>query len=81
MTGSAPPGWTTGKADQWAIQTHLKRKYLTAMGGGGRITDVIHTSAVKPLNWETFTLWHDSAGITRFRRSTASSSLRSMRVA
>ena len=62
VTNSAPPGWKpAGKYAQYAIQTHLKGKYLTAMDGGGRITDVIHTNAVKPLNWETFTLWTDSA--------------------
>ena len=55
MTDSAPPGWRPFfKA---GIRTHLKGNYLTAVGGGGRITDVIHTNAVKPLNWETFTLW------------------------
>jgi hypothetical protein len=52
VTGSIPPGWEhIGKHAEFAIQTDLKKKYLTAMGGGGRITDVIHTNAVKPLNW------------------------------
>jgi len=30
--------------------------YLTAVGGGGRTTDVLHTDAVKPRTWERFTL-------------------------
>ena len=30
--------------------------YLTAVGGGGRTTDVIHTDATVPRAWEKFTL-------------------------
>jgi hypothetical protein len=30
--------------------------YLTAVGGGGRTTDVIHTNATVPQSWETFTV-------------------------
>ncbi len=30
--------------------------YLTAVGGGGRITDVIHTDATRIGSWEKFTL-------------------------
>lgn len=30
--------------------------YLTAVGGGGRINDVIHSDATKGLAWEKFTL-------------------------
>ena len=30
--------------------------YLTAVGGGGRITDVIHSDAVRPQAWERFNL-------------------------
>src|ERR1700748_3539487 len=30
--------------------------YLTAVGGGGRTTDVIHTDATIPRAWEKFTL-------------------------
>lgn len=30
--------------------------YLTAVGGGGRITDVIHSDATKVGSWEKFTL-------------------------
>lgn len=59
MTGSEPP--VMKPLGKFVIKTHLKGTYLTAVGGGGRITDVIHTNAVQPLGWETFTLWADSA--------------------
>jgi hypothetical protein len=45
----------------FVIKTHLKGTYLTAVDGGGRSTDVIHTDAVEAGDWETFTLWADSA--------------------
>jgi hypothetical protein len=32
--------------------------YLTAVGGGGRITDVIHTNATRPQSWEKFNLYY-----------------------
>jgi hypothetical protein len=38
-----------------AFQT-IDGHYLTAVGGGGRITDVIHTDAVWIRAWEKFTL-------------------------
>jgi hypothetical protein len=38
-----------------AIQT-FNGHYLTAVGGGGRTTNVIHTDAVLPRAWEYFTL-------------------------
>ncbi|WP_374074473.1 hypothetical protein [Bdellovibrio bacteriovorus] len=38
-----------------AIKTY-NGHYLTAVGGGGRITDVIHTDATKIGGWEKFTL-------------------------
>ena len=31
--------------------------FVTAVGGGGKTTDVLHTDAVKPSAWEKFTLW------------------------
>lgn len=46
---------------KFVIRTRLKGTYLTAVGGGGRITEVIHTNAVQPRGWETFTLWADRA--------------------
>jgi len=45
----------------FALQTHLRSRYVTAVGGGGRTTDVIHTDALRPRAWERFTLWVDSA--------------------
>jgi len=36
--------------------------YLTAVGGGGRITDVIHSDATKALAWEKFTLVDSGKG-------------------
>ena len=44
---------------EFAIQTVLKGNYLTAVGGGGRITDVVHTDATQPRSWEKFRLWVD----------------------
>lgn len=38
-----------------AIQT-FDGHYLTAVGGGGRTTDVLHTDATKIAAWERFTL-------------------------
>jgi len=46
---------------QFLIQTHLKGRYLTAVGGGGKTTDVIHTDAWIPRAWEEFKFWADSA--------------------
>lgn len=46
---------------EFAIQTYLKGRYLTAVGGGGRSTDVIHTDAVQLRAWEKFKFWVDSA--------------------
>src|SRR2546423_15450220 len=37
------------------IQT-VNGNYLTAVGGGGRTTDVIHTDATRIGSWEKFTL-------------------------
>jgi hypothetical protein len=36
--------------------------YVTAVGGGGRITDVIHTDAVRAAAWEQFTLIDSADG-------------------
>jgi hypothetical protein len=38
-----------------AIQT-VNGRFLTAVGGGGRISDVIHSDATRVLAWEKFTL-------------------------
>lgn len=37
------------------IQT-FNGHYLTAVGGGGRVTDVLHTDATQASTWERFTL-------------------------
>ena len=42
---------------EFAIQTYLKGRYLTAVGGGGRSTDVIHIDAVQLRAWEKFKFW------------------------
>jgi hypothetical protein len=41
---------------EFVIQTTLKETYLTAVGGGGRTTDVIHTDATWIGSWEKFRL-------------------------
>jgi hypothetical protein len=45
----------------FAIQT-AKGNYLTAVDGGGRTTDVLHTDATQVSNWEEFRLYDLSAG-------------------
>ena len=42
---------------QFAIQTFLKEKFLTAVGGGGRTADAVHTDATELGAWEKFNLW------------------------
>ena len=66
-----PPPWeiSTGTAPtpmealggEFAIATDLKGRYLTAVKGGGRATDAIHTDAVQPRAWERFKFWVDTA--------------------
>jgi hypothetical protein len=50
-----------------AFQT-VNGHYVTAMGAGGRTTDVIHTNATRIQSWEKFTLIDSGDGtpITRF---------------
>ena len=65
------PPWNISKRDapapmeplggQFAIRTDLKGNYLTAVLGGGKTTDGIHTDAINPLAWEEFSFWVDSA--------------------
>jgi hypothetical protein len=43
------------------IQTNNGR-YVTAVGGGGRTTDVMHTNATVPSTWERFTLVYSGQG-------------------
>ncbi len=56
-TGIAPMDLLDG---EFAIQTDLKWKFLTAMGGGDKTADVIHTDATLPRAWETFRFFVDS---------------------
>jgi hypothetical protein len=39
-----------------ALQTWVTSNYVTAVGAGGRTTDVIHTDATRVGSWERFTL-------------------------
>ena len=50
----AGPGTRINAPLTCTIQTS-NGNYLTAVGGGGRITDVIHTDATIPRAWEKFT--------------------------
>jgi hypothetical protein len=59
-TGVAPTPMTA-LGGGFAIQTYLKGDYLTAVNGGGKTTDVIHTNAIQPRGWERFRLWADNA--------------------
>ena len=36
------------------FKTYNKGRYLTAVGGGGRITDTIHSDATRIGSWEKF---------------------------
>ncbi len=49
----AGPSYTPGS---FAIRTGNGRNYLTAVGGGGRTTDVVHTDATQIGSWEKFSL-------------------------
>jgi hypothetical protein len=47
------------QADNAPINCYIQTvdgHYLTAVGGGGRTSDVLHTDATKPSSWERFTL-------------------------
>lgn len=66
-----PPPWNISQRDplappmeplggQFTIKTGLKGSCLTAVGGGGRTTDVIHTGAFSPGAWEEFRFWVDA---------------------
>lgn len=43
------------RSTRCSIQTY-NGNYLTAVGGGGRLTDVIHSDATRVAGWEIFTL-------------------------
>ncbi len=46
---------------QFAFMTVLRETFLTAVGGGGRTTDTVHTDATVPRSWEMFRLWTTNA--------------------
>jgi hypothetical protein len=39
---------------EFAFETFLTERYITAVGGGGRTSGAIHTDATTPGAWETF---------------------------
>ena len=45
------------------IQTFNTGNFLTAVGGGGRTTDVLHTNATVARSWEAFTLVDAGDGV------------------
>jgi hypothetical protein len=54
---AATAEWRAPRAgDTCAFQTLNTGNYLTAVGGGGRTTDVLHTDATQARAWEKFTL-------------------------
>jgi hypothetical protein len=59
-TTGLQPTPMTALPGEFLIQTHLKGRYLTAVGGGGKATDAIHTDAAQPRAWEKFKLWVDT---------------------
>ena len=52
---------TNGPVYGCVFQT-VNGHYLTAVGGGGRTTDVIHTDATRIGSWEKFTLIDSGSG-------------------
>src|SRR6478736_5047972 len=52
---TAAPAAINGPVFGCVFQT-VNGHYLTAVGGGGRNTDVIHTDATRIGSWEKFTL-------------------------
>ena len=58
----AGPGTRINAPLTCTIQTS-NGNYLTAVGGGGRITDVIHSDATHLLDWEKFTTVSVGLGI------------------
>ena len=66
---SPPPrAWWAGAAQAATdpntcfIQTD-NGNYITAVGGGGRTSDVMHTNASVPSTWERFTLVYSGDGV------------------
>ncbi|MEV0383195.1 hypothetical protein [Nonomuraea sp. NPDC050643] len=49
------------------LQTFNTGNFVTAVGGGGRTTDVVHTDATQALAWERFTLVDSGDGSSPIR--------------
>jgi hypothetical protein len=61
MPASATPFFKTPTT--CSIQTVNTENFLTAVGGGGRTSDVIHTDATVARSWEKFTLVDAGDGV------------------
>ena len=62
VASAAPVGnLINGPVHGCVFQT-VNGHYLTAVGGGGRTTDVIHTDATRIGSWEKFTLIDSGSG-------------------
>ncbi len=59
--GLSAAGYSENAPTTCLIQT-ANGRYLTAVGGGGRVNDVIHSDATKGLAWEKLTLVDSGAG-------------------
>src|ERR1700730_9348916 len=58
----APAGNPTNGPVYGCVFQTVNGHYLTAVGGGGRTTDVIHTDATRIGSWEKFTLIDSGTG-------------------
>src|SRR5215475_1308337 len=69
MTGTASASTAKPAASVVArgcvLQT-VNGHYVTAVGGGGRVTDVIHTDAVRIGSWEKFSVVYSHDGFYSF---------------
>lgn len=66
LAGLSQPAWAAlpfGTPTTCTFQTANTRNYVTAVGGGGQTTDVIHTNATVPRSWERFTLVDAGDGV------------------
>ncbi|MFI7112614.1 PASTA domain-containing protein [Nonomuraea sp. NPDC050227] len=66
MVGLSGPAWAAlpfATPTTCTFQTVNTGNYLTAVGGGGRTTDVIHSDATVARSWERFTLVDAGDGV------------------
>lgn len=56
IVGMATPSTQACNAPVSCVIKTYTGNYVTAVGGGGRVTDVIHTNATRVGSWERFTL-------------------------